>query len=240
MPHQRSSLDRISKCTFKFSKLFFTGFLTTILLCSLLPSDVKAQDAESKEEKAAKFASNLWDYLLSNNYKHWAPGPGKTVNLFSNQKANQPLSQGTSNPHGSYLKSYMNRKAAGSPENLPVGSIVILENYRPDKSLESISVMYRSPGFNPKANDWYWVKYNADGSVATELTQVMRASAMVDGDVNQSFASTSADGKVKLMGRASSCIACHQQSGGSDLAFFNDRFSGDVRGLTMSEEFGKK
>ncbi|MFK7768666.1 MAG: hypothetical protein AB8B55_15710 [Mariniblastus sp.] len=232
MAIQRLSLFCFSKCR---SILFF-AFLSLVSV-GLLSGQVIGQTADqnSKDEKTAKFASQLWDYLLANNYKHWSPGVGRTINHFSNQQADLK-SYNSANPHGAYLKSYMNRKAAGNPSDLPVGSIVILENYRSDKSLESISVMYRSPGFNPSANDWFWVKYNADGSVASLPNQTY----LNANGVQQTFASNSTgSSRHRLMGRASSCIACHKQSGGRDLAFFNDRQTRNNSRLTMSEEFSK-
>ena len=219
---------------FKDQAILLVAFFTVVF--GLLVNNANGQESVSKEEKNKKFAGQLWDYLLANNYKHWTAGPGKTINHFSNQDADLTSYNSNGNPHGTYLKSYMNRKAAGNPENLPVGSIVILENYRKDKSLESISVMYRSPGFNPSANDWYWVKYNADGSVATAPAKV----AYDANGIEQTYASNIANHSGgKLMGRANSCIACHQQSGGTDLAFFNDRYNRDVQRLVVSEEIGK-
>lgn len=35
----------------------------------------------------------------------------------------------------------------------------------PNAKLAAITVMYKVKGYNPEANDWYWVKYLPDGSV---------------------------------------------------------------------------
>ena len=77
--------------------------------------------------------------------------------------------------------------------------MIIKENYDDDQSLKAITVMYRSKGYNPAAGDWYWVKYNPDGTTAK-----------------------SSDGK-KISGAFSSCIECHNGSKGGDYTFFNDK-----------------
>ena len=169
---------------------------------------------KSSQAKDKKFAKKFWNYLLSNNYKHWSPAAGKTTEHFAIQAG----AQGSASPHGGMVKSYVNRKAASNPDSLPVGSILIMENYRQDKSLDTISVMYRTPGFNPAGNDWYWVNYNADGSITSEGTG--RPGSLGPKGIRQ--ASATAPLPRKLVGRSGSCIQCHS-SGGSDLAFFNNQ-----------------
>jgi hypothetical protein len=61
--------------------------------------------------------------------------------------------------------------------------------------------MYKTNGYNPKAGDWYWVKYNPDGSVASKSTDA---------------------GDVMLSGRVNGCINCHGDADGGDFVFFND------------------
>ena len=192
----------------KFFALFC--FLVIPFLSSNLHSQEVAQTLKDK-----KFADQFWNYLLTNNYKHWSPSPGKPTGIYANQQAN--------NPHGKYLKLYMNRKAASNPSMPPTGSVIVLENYRNDKSLESISVMYKTPGFNPDAGDWYWVNYNADGSVASQ--KAIDQSIQLDANgIQSTFTSANATSSAskKLMGRAESCIQCHKKSSGYDLSFFND------------------
>jgi len=207
-------------------RLQTSGVLLCILICIGLSSPSTAQSISgsgskslakksSSQAKDLKFAENLWNYLLSNNYKHWSPAPGKTANHFASQATG---SMGSASPHGESAKIYVNRIAAGNPDDLPIGSILILENYRPDKSLETISVMYRTPGFNPSANDWYWVNYNADGSITSEKN---RGSGPFGGNgIRQANATAPIK---KMMGRSLGCIECHKSGGGVDLAFFNDR-----------------
>lgn len=129
------------------------------------------------------------------------------------------------------LKLYINRTAAGDVAGLKIGSVIVQENYRSDKSLKSISVMYRTTGFNPSANDWYWIEYNPDGTVVEDVSQNEEEAA----SVNSLFATNNSN---KLKGKASNCISCHGQAGGSDYAFFNDRnksnFAGGQKKETLS------
>jgi hypothetical protein len=52
---------------------------------------------------------------------------------------------------------------------LSPGSIVVKENYmgtvEGPGDLAAITLMYKVDGFNPDANDWYWVKAAPDGAV---------------------------------------------------------------------------
>ena len=105
-------------------------------------------------------------------------------------------------PHGAFLKMYLNRYAISSPKQMPHRSIVIKENYGPDKqTLMAITVMYRMKGYDPQHNDWYWVKYNPDGSTALAPPE---------------------KGGMPLAGKVAGCIQCHSESADSDFAFFND------------------
>lgn len=175
--------------------------------------------------KGKAFANQFWYYLLSNNYKHWSPFPGKPAGFF--QSTTSVLAKDESflnNPHTASMKVYMNRTASVNPSNPPFGSILVMENYEPDRSLKSISVMYRSQGFNPKANDWYWVNYNPDGSVTSVTNPNFASDAAIDSDGNPAtFTSNRTTASpARLMGRSSSCIACHRQSMNSNFAYLSE------------------
>ena len=38
----------------------------------------------------------------------------------------------------------------------------------PNFDLAAITVMYKVKGYNPEGNDWFWVKYAADGKAQAE------------------------------------------------------------------------
>lgn len=173
-------------------------------------TDAKAIAKMTADTSEKPFEDQFWKYLIGNNYKNWSPGPGTSGDFYTGQ-----------NPHGALLKMYLNRTAAGRTENFPMGSVIILENYRADKSLKTISVMYRTDGFDPEANDWYWIEYHPDGSV---VKAPVGSSLSPTVGVNQAEGDRPADGHLqKTMGRAATCIACHQNGNGGDFVFFNDR-----------------
>ena len=147
------------------------------------------QIAQITEKRSIE--ERFWSYLQQSRYKNWAPAPGQNGDFYEGQS-----------PHGAYLKMYLNRTAIAHPTDLPYSSIIVKENYGPDKkTVMAITVMYRSKGYDPQHNDWYWVKYNPDGTVAK---------------------APPAMGSMPLAGKVKGCIKCHGDSDGDDLVFFND------------------
>ncbi|MEQ9618854.1 MAG: hypothetical protein RIG61_06740 [Deltaproteobacteria bacterium] len=104
-----------------------------------------------------KQAAQLWSTIQDAKYQdNWALFPGKGK-----------LYKGTE-PHGMLLTTYVNETAdqalkSGAKE-LPMGSILIKENYMPDEKLAAITVMDKR---GDDKDDWFWVKFNPDGTVAT-------------------------------------------------------------------------
>ena len=140
---------------------------------------------------ANTFESKFWNWLKRVEYHNWAPGPGKSTEAYAGQS-----------PHGAFVKTYLNRTAAGNSKTLPDGSIIIKENFGPDgKTLMAVTVMYKARGFNPEAHDWYWVKYTPDGSVARTPPE---------------------KGSMPISGKFASCIECHSGANGNDFSFIND------------------
>ena len=150
------------------------------------------QDSKTNQSVAAvpkTFEQKMWSYIKSARYQQWAPA-GDIGDFRESDR-----------PHGALVKTYINRTAAGNSAKLPHGSIVIKENYSPEKKLMAITLMHRAKGYNPDANDWYWIKYNPDGTTATMDT---------------------ANGKMAIAGKAKGCIECHSGADGGDYSFFND------------------
>ena len=148
-------------------------------------SGTRSQPPTQKES----FEQRLWKYLESVCYDQWSPA-GDNGDF-----------RESSAPHGALVKTYMNRVAAGNASNLPAGSMIIKENFSPEKKLMAITLMYKSKGYNPEAGDWYWAKFMPNGKVAQMETP---------------------KGKMSLAGKAKGCIDCHADAGGNDFAFFND------------------
>lgn len=103
-------------------------------------------------------AAGVLAHLKKQDYrKNWKYFPGK-----------QALYKGQA-PHGAFLTTYVNETARGALENkaktLPHGSILVKENYTPEKKLAAVTVMYKASGYNPEHGDWFWLKETAAGKV---------------------------------------------------------------------------
>lgn len=149
-----------------------------------------ARGQAAAQQNGRTFEARFWDWLHP-QYKNWAPWPGQDEDFYEGQA-----------PHGALLKMYVNRKAAANPGGLPHGSVIVKENYSPDENLKSVTVMYRSENYDPDHYDWYWVKYNPDGTVAKTPPD---------------------KGSKPIAGKFQSCIQCHSGAGGNDFAFANDQ-----------------
>jgi len=163
------------------------GCAAAVAVTILISSGANAQ----RSKKKLPYEARLWKYLNESKYRNWAPVPGESDDAYEGES-----------PHGAYLKMYLNRKAAGNPNELPDGSILVKENYGKDKTtLMAVTVMFRSEGYNEAAGDWYWVKYNADGTVAKTGEDA---------------------GSKRIAGKFGKCIECHTDAKGNDFVFFND------------------
>jgi len=100
----------------------------------------------------------LRDYITNTTkYTDWKMWPGK-----------QALYLGTE-PHGMLLTTYVTDGAFsaidGKKGSIPDRSIIVKENYMPDKTLAAITVMYKVKGYDQANNDWFWLKYAPDGTI---------------------------------------------------------------------------
>jgi len=105
--------------------------------------------------------SNMWRHISKDEpYTQWDLWPGKGK-----------MFEGTE-PHGAFLTVYVTKGAKqaidGKKGRFSQGAIIVKENYKPDKTLAAITVMYKAKGFNPEAGDWFWAKFQPDGTVDAE------------------------------------------------------------------------
>jgi len=114
-------------------------------------------------------------------------------------------------PHGAILESSIDTITVNGTESTVVtkrsyrGGDVSIEAVASDRAafLEDITVMFkREEGYDTANQDWFWVKYNADGSLASTPNGVRLAGRI-------------AKGKPK------GCIACHRKAEGDDYLFIN-------------------
>lgn len=109
-------------------------------------------------------------------------------------------------PHGDYARILVNDTAMTDLAALAEGSIIIKRNYQSEaeEDYDSVTLMQRrEAGYSPEAGDWFWAKYNPDGTVQENA----------DGDPLA--------GQIGL-GAAMGCIPCHGTAEGDDYVFLND------------------
>lgn len=118
-------------------------------------------------------------------------------------------------PHGVILTTLQSTLAMDDRE----GVVIVKNNYlgenvsvqsvadNPSLNLDAITVMFRrEAGYDPDTRNWFWAKYNGDGTLSTNPRGVALAGLV---------AKNPEDG----------CIACHQFAPGNDYVFLNDQFA---------------
>jgi hypothetical protein len=161
--------------------------VATLWILQSSPEQANAQSGLRSTVQQAPFHSRFWSWLTTAQYQQWAPLSGQGIDAYPGES-----------PHGAFLKVYANRTAHGNAESFPNGSVIIKENYGKDqKTLMAITVMFKATKYNPQGGDWYWIKYNPDGSVARNRGMM-------------------------LVGKVQGCIDCHAGAEGDDFVFLND------------------
>lgn len=155
-----------------------------------VPEELPAEESIGHELIAAPdtTGASLWTFLQKSNYRDaWATWPGKGK-FYEGQR-----------PHGALLTTYVNPLALGAantkPGAMPDGATIVKENYKPDSTLASITVMRKFAGYNADHNDWFFSKFLPSG----ELDK-------------------SPDGMV-LEGRVPMCQSCHSERKDNDYLY---------------------
>ena len=92
-------------------------------------------------------------------YKKWKTWPGKGK-----------MYKGTE-PHGALLTTYVNDIAMESIKQMKGmmnNSMIVKENYAPNKKLVAVTIMYKVKGYAPDSGDWFWAKYDTGFKVMAE------------------------------------------------------------------------
>jgi Cytochrome P460 len=170
-------------------------------------------------------AAQLFNYIKNQNpYTSWAAWP-LTTKLYPGR-----------DPHGAFLNNYVSDVAAASIaaatdlvalHGMANGSIVVEENYGPDKTLAALTVMYRVQNFNPAAGDWFWAEYLPDGTVVlsgkvdgcigchvnVNANDMLFTGDVIDGvDVPEGRPAVSFKWRVQSL-LSAMCAECHSASG---------------------------
>ena len=142
----------------------------------------------TRPQTPEEFYSSFWSYLVKKDaaYNTWKDiNRGKT-------------DDGIENPHGNISKTYVNKIAADDLVNLPAGSILVREDYDDKRKRQSISILYRIADYDKEHGNWYWIKYQENGTVVRGSDQ------------------------KAIAGKVAACIECHQKANGKDFVFSND------------------
>jgi hypothetical protein len=135
-------------------------------------------------KKDVEFANKMWKAMK--DYQMWPiqsdMAPGKS-------------------PHGAFVRLYYSLvNIDGKPYH-----VIIKDNFMPNKQLAAVTVMLqREDAYDADNNNWFWVKYDADGTVSKN-------------DKGMALA-----GRV-AKGMDTGCIACHKGANDNDYVFTNDK-----------------
>ena len=146
----------------------------------------------ARPQTTQEFADSLWRFIVrpQSPYTKWATVPISKV-------------EHAEKGHGTNPKIYANPTAMQDLSAPPQGSIFVIDDYADNgKTRNNVSIMYRAKGSDPEHNDWYWLRYLPNGSIArTDDTP----------------------GARPIAGEVKSCIECHDKAGGKDWVFSNDQ-----------------
>lgn len=187
----------------------FSLFLFVILLCSCVvhenPSGISQDDVPSfgtVEDMA--YAKLIWSVMEAERL------------VGKNEIKLEPFFGGAK-PHGMVLELAYKIVTANSHD----GFIVVKKNYdgmgvtvesvkrNRSKYLSSITIMYqREIGYDKDNQDWFWAKYNPDGSLYQKK---------VEGKIIQMAGRI---WKGKTMEQNRGCLYCHASAGGGNYIFY--------------------
>ena len=182
---------RLGAITFALSALVFVGCANSMEKSNAMDSSEKMEKSTMMEpafggEKAVAFSKDLWGKLET----------GKLNSTPATLYVGGP-------PHGAVrevVEGKIDGKRVIVKRNYG-GKGVSIDSVEKDRAkyLKAVTVMIKKDGYDPANNDWFWVKYKADGSL----------DKTPKGD--------------KLAGKVPGCIGCHQSASGGDLVFIHNK-----------------
>lgn len=202
-------------------KRLIVTLVVVTLTVAVLPAVVFAQEAEA--EKKMEDAKKMEDTKMMKDAAMmkmpfggekdvaFAEALWKAMDGYGDWIMRSEVMPGMS-PHGAFVRLYYNIVTV---EGVPY-HVVIKDNYggegvtlamvqeSPDDYLMAVTPMLqREPGYDTENNDWFWVKYEADGSLAMTPDGMAIAGRFAKG---------------MPMG----CIFCHAKAADGDYLFTND------------------
>ena len=163
-------------------------------------SSRSAPSRATRPQTPEEFYANFWRYIAK---------PGAAYNTWK-VLASENADDAIANPHGKTSRTYADKSAADDPTNLPIGAILVREDHDENGKRQSISVIYRVKDYDKDHGNWYWLRYQENGSV-------------VRGPDNKAVA-----------GKVTSCIDCHAKAKGNDFVFSNDHLKTEKESTSES------
>lgn len=163
----------------------------TLLACvGTVPSAIAQQAPDFGTSDDVAFAQQLWQQLES------ARMAGDSA-IQTHPYEGRP-------PHGEILELLEVQQQIGEAQGL----VIVKKNFGGDASVQSVlreggealasvTVMFRREGFDPANQNWFWAKYDPDGSLQE------------------------GNGR-KMAGKVAGCIGCHQDAPGNDYVYTYD------------------
>ena len=142
----------------KPNPLIWVAVLGVLTLILVMAACAGSDEPELPDTTSASLLAYLEEVDYQNN-EDWQLFPGSTEKYAG------------VDPHGMLLTTYVNTaafEAIEAGETSPSGSLLVKENYTPEGVLAATTTMYKSEGYNPEHNDWYWLKELADGTIEKE------------------------------------------------------------------------
>jgi hypothetical protein len=184
-----------------------TGLLFFILLASCVTREIldAGENAPSfGTDEDVIYAEKIWSVM---EHDRLVGDEGRELEPFF----------GGAKPHGMILELVYRNIQVNSHDGLIVvkknydGIGVTVESVKGNRSkyLSSITIMYqRESGYDNDNQDWFWAKYNPDGSLFSKI---------FDAKVVQ-MAGRIWKGKTVEQNRG--CLYCHRSAGGGDYIFY--------------------
>lgn len=155
----------------KSQKLKFGRILILVGAFLLVLAACSGGGGEETAELPEANGTAVFEYVTeTNDYTSWGTWPSDEWNNFE-------VNLVSGEPHGNVVHIYVNEIALSAADSfdgsMPEGSMIVKENYvgtdpaNPGE-LDALTIMYKVDGFNPDANDWFWVKVKPSGSIDAE------------------------------------------------------------------------
>ncbi len=122
------------------------------VFCSARPCLTQLSHQEIKAERFIEYI------IVASPYTEWPKWP---------EKGEEHRTR-ASNGHGPLVTVYVNQPALESirlKKGMAAGAIIVAENYEASRQSVVLTTMYKVPGYNRDAGDWYWLEATPGGRV---------------------------------------------------------------------------